>query len=78
MSIYPSRRYKPEHRNVSISFTEIYENYWTMSSIPPPHGGGGNKTEGSITIMSTLFALEFWSNKIIDVDIILSITLTVT
>ena len=28
--------------------------------------------------MSTSFALEFWSNKIIDVDIILSITLTVS
>ena len=49
---------------------------------PPPKlqrgGGGGNKTEGSNTIMSTSFALKFWFNKIIDVDIILSITLTVS
>ena len=48
---------------------------------PPPkkkNCGGGNKTEGSNTIMSTSFALIFWSNKIIDVDIILSITLTVS
>ena len=40
--------------------------------------GGGNKTEGLNTIMSTSFALKFWSNKVIDVDIILSITLTVS
>ena len=42
-------------------------------------GGGlgfGEKTEGSSTIMSTSFALKFWSNKIIDVDIILFVTLT--
>ena len=37
---------------------------WTMSSIPP-NGGGGNKTKGSNNIMSTLFALKCWSNKII-------------
>ena len=44
--------------------------------------GGGEfvcyETEGSNTIMSTSFALNFLSNKIIDVDIILSITLTVS
>ena len=40
-----------------------------MSSIPP-NCGGVNKTEGSNTIMSTLFASKFWSNKLIDVDII--------
>ena len=47
---------------------------------PPPKkktAAGGNKTEGSNTIMSTYFALKFWSNIINDVDIILSITLTV-
>ena len=58
-----------------------------MSSTPPPSpkknywGGGkgvGNKTEGSNTIMSTSFALKLWYNKLIDVDIILSITLTVS
>ena len=38
---------------------------------------GWNKTQGSSTIMSTSFALKFWSNKKIDVDIILSITLAV-
>ena len=38
---------------------------------------GGNKTQGSSTIMSTSFALKFWLNKKIDVDIILSITLAV-
>ena len=38
-----------------------------MPSIPPT-AAGGNKREGSNTIMSTLFALEFWSNKIMDVD----------
>ena len=37
-----------------------------------------NKTEGSNTIMSTSFALKFWSNNIIDVDIILSITFSVS
>ena len=51
-----------------------------MSSIPPQKktAAGGNKREGSNTIMSTFFASEFWSNKIIDVDIMLSITLTVS
>ena len=49
-----------------------------MSSITPQTAAGGNKREGSNTIMSTLFALEFWSNKLIDVNIILSITLTVS
>ena len=51
----------------------------TMSSILPPTAGGfggENKTEGSNTTMSTSFALKFWSNKIIYVDIILSFTLT--
>ena len=33
---------------------------------------GENKTEGSNTIMSTSFALEFRSNEVIDVDIIIS------
>ena len=47
---------------------------------PPPNcgGGGADKTEGSNTIMSTSFALKFWYNKISDVDIIQSITLTVS
>ena len=47
---------------------------------PLRRGGdrGGYKTEGSNTIMSTSFALKFWSNKTIDVDIILSITLIVS
>ena len=45
---------------------------------PPQTATGGNKREGSNTIMSTLFTLVFWSNKIIDVDIWLSITLTVS
>ena len=50
----------------------------TMSFIPPPPKlrQVGNKTQGSNAIMSTSFALEFWSNKLIDVDIILSFTLT--
>ena len=39
---------------------------------------GTPETEGSTTIMSTLFALEFWSNKIIDVDTMLFITLAVS
>ena len=38
----------------------------------------GNKTEGSNTIMTKSFALKFWSNKISDVDIILSNRLTVS
>ena len=47
-----------------------------MSSIsPPPPQTAADKTEGSNTIMSTSFALKFWSNKIIDVNMILSITL---
>ena len=48
---------------------------------PPPKkktAAGGNKREVSNTIMSTLFALVFWSNKVIDVDIMLSITLAVS
>ena len=40
--------------------------------------GVWNKTEGSNTITSTSFALKFGSNKITDVDIIVSITLTVS
>ena len=44
----------------------------------PQTAAGGNKREGSNTIMSTLFALVFWSYKIIDVDTILSITLTIS
>ena len=51
-----------------MSYTlKIIQKYWTMSSISPQAaagGGGGNKTEGSNTIMSTSFALKFWSNKI--------------
>ena len=39
---------------------------------------GGYKTEGSNTIMSKTFALKFWTNKIFDVDITLSITLAVS
>ena len=38
----------------------------------------GNKTQGWNTIMSTSFALKFWSNKVIDIDIILSLSLTVS
>ena len=38
----------------------------TMSSIPPSLTAGGDKTQGSNTIMSTSFALKFWSNEIID------------
>ena len=49
----------------------------TMSSTPQT-AAGGNKTEGSNTIMSTSFALKFWFNNVIDVDIILSIALTVS
>ena len=45
---------------------------------PPPNCVGGDKKQGSNTIMSTSFALKFWSNKIIDGDIILSTTLTVS
>ena len=47
---------------------------------PPPQKKKlrrGNKTEGSNIIMSTSLALIFWSNKVIHVDIILSITLIV-
>ena len=44
----------------------------------PQTAVGGKKTEGSNTIMSTSFALKSWSNKVIDVDIILYITLTVS
>ena len=44
----------------------------------PQAAAGGNKTQSSNTITSTSFPLEFWSNKIIDVDIILFITLTVS
>ena len=43
---------------------------------PPQAPAGGNKKKQcSNTIMSTSFALKFWSNKIIDVDIIPSCTL---
>ena len=38
----------------------------------PPSGRGGTKEQGSNSIMSTPFALKLRSNKIIDVDIILS------
>ena len=44
--------------------------------LSPPTATGGIR-QGSNTIMSALFALKFWSNKIIDIDIILYITLTV-
>ena len=37
-----------------------------MSSISTQTAAVGNKTEGSNTIMSTSFALKFWSNKVID------------
>ena len=52
-----------------------------MSSIPPRKlrrggGGWGYLAQGLNTIMSTSFALKFWRNKVIDVDIILSFTLT--
>ena len=60
-------------------FLNIVEEISDNVFYPPPNcSGGGNKTEGSNTIMSTSFALKFWFNKIIDVDIILSITLTVS
>ena len=48
-----------------------------MCSIPPK-AARGKKTQGSNSIMSTSFALKFWSNKIIDIDIIQSITLTLS
>ena len=51
-------------------------NKGTMPSIPTLRRG--DNTEGSNAIMSTSFALKFWSNKIIDVVIILSITLVVS
>ena len=37
-----------------------------------------NKSKGSNTIMTTSFALKIWSNKLIDVDMILFITMTVS
>ena len=40
--------------------------------------GGGNKTQGSNTIVSTAFALKSCSYKIIAVDIVLTVTLTVS
>ena len=42
--------------------------YLSPSPLKPPQGG--NKTQDSNTIMSTSFVLKFWSNEVIDVDII--------
>ena len=44
---------------------------------PPQTAAGGNKTEGSNTIVDIVW-VEILIKKIIDVDIILSITLNVT
>ena len=56
----------------------LQQNRRTMSNPPPSkRQQEEDKTQESNTMMSTSFALEFWSKKIIDVDIILSITLTV-
>ena len=49
-----------------------------MCSYPPQAAAGGNKTQGSNTIMSTSFALKIWSDKIIDVDIMLALKMTVS
>ena len=53
----------------------------SLSSIALPKtaaaGGGGVELRQKVQIPLSLLALKFWSNKIIDVDIILSITLTV-
>ena len=58
-----------------LSSNEVWDH--VIFSLPQT-AAGGDKTEGSNTIMSTSFALKFWSNKIINVDIILSSTLTVS
>ena len=42
---------------------------------PPPPTDREHMKQGSNTIMSTWFALKFWSNEIIDVDIIQPFTL---
>ena len=49
-----------------------FEMTWIMCSIPNTKAAeGGNKTQGSNTIMSTWLKLEFWFKKIIDVGTIL-------
>ena len=45
---------------------------------PPPQTAAGGKPEGSNTIMSTSLALELRFKKLIHVDILRSITLTVS
>ena len=65
----------------TLHFFELHaEQDGTCHLSPLQTAAGGNKTEGSNTMcsMSTSFALKFWSNKIIDVDIILFIRLTVS
>ena len=81
---YPrtSTKFLTQHKNIEkrLKIVDSYDEKTTEHVIypPPQTAAGGNKTKGLNTIMSTLFALEFWSNKIIHVDIILSITLTVS
>ena len=75
---------KMEKPNLNFRCTDGCSNRLYIPEVGPFHlsapqtAAGGNQTEGSNTIMLTSFALKFWSNKIIDVDIILSITLTVS
>ena len=63
--------------SLAHSVTTVVEKRDHVIYSPPQSAAGGNMTEGSNTIMSTSFALKYWSNKLGDVDIILSITLTV-
>ena len=68
-------------KSTGWKFTTVFENIHVFGPchlFTPLRRVGGNKTQGSNTIMSTSFALKFCFNKIIDVDTIVSITLTVS
>ena len=64
---------------VSLGLLKSHRVAISLSSIalPKTAAGGGVELRQKVQIPLSLLALKFWSNKIIDVDITLSITLTV-
>ena len=65
---------------ISLGLLKSHRVAISLSSIALPKtaaGGEGVELRQKVQKPLSLLALKFWSNKIIDVDIILSITLTV-
>ena len=63
---------------ISLELLKSHRVAISLSSIAlPKTAAGGVELRQKVQIPLSLLALKFWSNKIIDVDIILSITLTV-